>query len=116
VLQTRQHSVQKTKKNTTTKNKNRTQYVLDTTILTQTQTRQHRVQKTKKNTTTHTLSIVPNRFHFTLILIAGTPTIPVLPATIGTSSAGQVGGVPFQPLPNFTASGAAIPSSMSFYD
>jgi hypothetical protein len=56
------------------------------------------------------------RFHFTLILITGTPTIPVLPATIGTSSAGQVGGIPFQPLPNFTASGAAIPSSMSFYD
>lgn len=42
----------------------------------------------------------------------GTPTIPVLPATIGTSSAGQVGGVPFQPLPNFTASGAAIPSNL----
>ena len=34
---------------TKTKNKNRTQYVLDTTIRTQTQSRQHRVQKTKKN-------------------------------------------------------------------
>jgi hypothetical protein len=33
----------------TTKNENRTQYVLDTTIRTQTQSRQHRVQKTKNN-------------------------------------------------------------------
>ncbi|XP_076088886.1 Golgi reassembly-stacking protein 2-like [Mytilus galloprovincialis] len=44
-------------------------------------------------------------------LNTGTPTIPVLPTSVGTAGQNQVGGVPLQPFPNFTASGAAIPSN-----
>ena len=52
----------------TTKNKNRTQYVLDTTIRTQTQSRQHSVQKTKrkkqqKTKTEHNMCWTPLSAH-----------------------------------------------------
>lgn len=42
----------------------------------------------------------------------GKPTIPVIPKSVGTSSTGQVGGMPFQPLTNFTMAGGAIPSNL----